>query len=247
MSLQPTRRGFTLVEALISVGLATLLFTVGTATMLGGSRLFGATVGVLQGPDATEIFLARFEPDVLQTVQALGDPRPPMQVRKDGLYFYQVDPTKTSYDLLVGRPCAWTLVPATEEGTFHPCRNGEVLEELVIRSWTMNLIEPDLEDFDEFSSPSWILAFEIAFPQGSFFQSDYVYRGAIELSQPTSNLHHSPTQIGGDEEEVLVRLLPRPEDAPGFEGLGPPDEILLPKPRPEPELGDVETPEVGSP
>lgn len=216
MQLPRSRSGFTMVELSISSSILTLCFGVGFALFVGGSQLFTGTLSALKGPDAAEILLARFETDLLQSLQALGDPRPPVQITETGIRFYRVSEAHSSRDRLVGRPSSWEFLRSRKTGRIHPVRDGEVLEELELSYFRFQLIEPVSAEEDEQHLESWWLGYEFHFPVSGARRRDYEIRGVLRLSQPSTQFKYGPISSYLAEGPPLVQMLPSPrgEDVP---------------------------------
>lgn len=233
------RHGHTLLEVLIAAALVTLVLGAVYAGLYSGSRAFAASVERLRGPDAAAMLMDRLEQDLYQCIQAPGDPRPPLRVTetKAGprLTFFAVDVGRTNPNVVVASPVSWELIETAEgSGRYHPMRNGELYDGITLGRWDLELLEPSLEPGSE--SPGWYLRMVVPFPGEGLLARDYVVRRLAPLHQPTSNFLWFPTH-GGEVIEDVVKMLRRPADDPGFEGLGPPDVLDLEPPPAPPEGG----------
>lgn len=226
MNRPSNRRGFTLVEALIAVSLALVVLSVVIAMFVSGSKLFGRSITAARGPEAALIVMDRLADDLVQAIQAPGDPRPPAAVAEGGtrLCFYVPAVDHLTPNTVIAQPAWWHLVEAGG-GTYHPARNGTALWDVLISSWQFELIEPS--DVEGEEVPGWYVKLTARFPTGSVLGDDYEIVRVVRLRQPSSNFLHF-LDHGGDLLPGGVRMLPPPlkdegpELEPGFENLGSP-------------------------
>ncbi len=215
------RIGLTMVELLISMGLGVMATAGAWQLLLGGLRMFESGIARARGPEAAVLLLNQLEQDLVQTLQAPGDPRPPVRIR-DGrrLTFYR--PLETVHlacsAAILGRPASWNLSAPNRSGTRQPVRDGRVLGDVEVLDWNFDLLPPSLEE----ERPGWCVAVRVRFPTGARNDPGYEVNRLIRLPQPSSQFLHFPGR-GAELVPGLVVMLPRPAD-PGFEGLGPPDD-----------------------
>lgn len=211
------RRGYTLVEVVIAALVGSVVLGGALYLLVSGSKLFDAGVAAARGPEAAVLLMDLLEEDLASSLQAPGDPRPPLKVIDGrGLRFYRTSPGRSTRDTMVGVPARWDVVDG------HPVRDGEVLRSIALAGFEARLIQPDLGDM----VPGWFLEVRARFPGTRRTGSEFELVRLIPLPQPSTNFLH----FLGHGEELLpgtVRFLHPPEDlADDFEGLGPPDELL---------------------
>ena len=217
------RRGYTLVEIAVAVGVVSLLLYALISLLVSGSRLFSGGIGATRGPEGALIVMDEIERDLIQSLQLPGDPRPPVSVgdgHELGLYV----PRETD-DLralaVIGVPVRWHLVPvhgAGKEGPYHPARNERVLRSVVVDGWDFTLLPPDEEE----ARYGWYVSYRVTIAADNKVDRPFLAARLMHLGQPSSNFLHFPG-FGDSLRPGRVRLLPSPDGAAIFQGLGPPD------------------------
>jgi prepilin-type N-terminal cleavage/methylation domain-containing protein len=212
------RKGFTLVEVLVSTLLALVLLAMVIQLFLSGARLFGMGIEAARGPEAAIMLMDRFEEDLAQVIQAPGDPRPPMVVtKKTRVTFYRASKKLSNPLVAVGEPASWGL-EERKDGLFHPVRDGKPLTGIVIAGWELEVLAPD----EEQNRAGWYLAARVRFPPSSRLGREFVSARLVFLPQPSTNFLNF-LAFGAELLPGTVSMLPRPEGDEDFEKLGPPD------------------------
>lgn len=216
------RRGYTLVEIALAVGLVSVLLYGLVALLTSGSRLFSRGVGAARGPEWALIIMGEIERDLMQCLQLPGDPRPPLNIHDDGsLSFYMADDQSDLTQLAItAAPVRWHLVPAEETGRFYPARNDKVFRTMTVKGWDFRLLEPDEAE----ARHGWYVVAQITFEKDNRVDKDFLSSNLIYLAQPSTNFLHFPSGGAGLRmDRVLFRPHPEGAEAGYFRGLGPPE------------------------
>lgn len=215
------RRGYTLVEVAMALGVAGLLLYALVALLTSGSRLFAKGVGASRGPEGALVIMDMLERDLFQCLQMPGDPRPPVALGPGGseLALYVARPLAEGATRVVGEPVLWGLEPvAGQGGLFHPRRNDRVLRSVVLSGLEFELLEPDADEHRR----GWTMVVRLKVNAESRLTKDFLMARLVHLAQPSSNFLHFPDH-GEDLLPGRVFLLPPPDGRPLFRALGPPE------------------------